>query len=74
LCYTDCKTTTTYILLLYYIADYGKNIFIIKDYIPLIEFILYSISLGAFKLAKQLACSPSDWVWLVLTYKSNQSH
>jgi len=31
-------------------------------------------TMGAFKLTKQLACSPSDRVWLVLTYKSNQSH
>jgi len=30
------------------------------------------LSLGAFKSAKQLACSPSDWTWLVLVYRSNQ--
>jgi len=30
------------------------------------------ISMGAFKSAKQLACSPSDWTRLVLTYRSNQ--
>jgi len=30
--------------------------------------------MGAFKLTKQLACSPSDWIWFVFTYRSNQSH
>jgi len=29
-------------------------------------------SMDAFKSAKQLACSPSGWIWLVLTYRSNQ--
>jgi len=28
--------------------------------------------MGAFKSAKQLACSPSDWTWLVLANRSNQ--
>jgi len=31
-------------------------------------------TMGAFKSAKQLACSSSDWIWLVLAYRSNQSY
>jgi len=33
-----------------------------------------AIILSAFKLTKQLACSPSEWIWFVFTYRSNQSH
>jgi len=35
---------------------------------------MHKFYINSFKSAKQLACSPTDWIWLVFTYTSNQSY